>query len=519
MTVLTKESLEFAKEHIARFYDTDFYPKPFEFEAIWHCWDGVVRELTSKNIHKMAFHSPRALPWRKPKGGYRVVHQLEPIDALVYVALVYQVADDIEAARIAYEDSIACAYRIDISDGSFFAAGSGYERFREASKGLASTYTHVLSTDITDFYNQLYLHRLNNAIEHSNPKQKNLADDIEHFLTAINDKASQGVPVGPAPSIVMAEAVLIDVDQFLIDLHVEHTRYVDDFRIFSNDVRELDRVLQQLTTYLYANHRLTLSSEKTEILSSNRFIEQLENPYEIEKIRVIEEIEVLHPYTHETLAVEYYEVEDTKDENAAQKIYEALEGVIKKNPIDLGFGRALLRQARGLKTQAIIPLVTQHFDYFSPMANNVIVYLNDVTNDQLVEELKPFFSTIANANSMQSELTRMWVEWFLTNHTGFVKDPQIRTFLYNSPNLITQARAAVLENNLSWIRNKKSAYLNSGLWERRAILFASQILPTDEKSAWLKQASLASPYILDHWVSKWILEKDIPVPDDFDLPF
>jgi len=508
MTVLTQESLEFAKEHISRFYDTDFYPKPFEFEAIWYNWGEVVKELTSRNIHKMAFNSPRSLPWKKPKGGYRVVHQLEPLDSLVYVALVYQVANDIELARIPQEESVACAYRINISEGSLFAAGSGYERFREASKSLASNYSHVLLTDITDFYNQLYLHRLNNAIEHSNPKQKNLADDIEYFLTALNDKASQGVPVGPASSIVLAEAVLIDVDQFLIDLGVEHTRYVDDFRIFSSDIRELDKVLQHLTHYLYANHRLTLSSEKTFVLSAHEFIGQLENPYEIEKIRVIEEIEVLHPYTQETLDVEYVEDDEKSDENVAQKIYEALEGVVKKNPIDLGFGRALLRQARGLKTKEIVPLVTKYFDLLAPMSNNVIIYLNEVADDQLVEELRPFFSSIADANYVQSELIRMWIEWFLTNHVGFIKDAKIRAFLYKSPSLITQARAAVLEKNISWVRNKKSSYLNSGLWERRAILFASQILPTDEKEAWLKQASLASPYILDQWVSKWVLRKD-----------
>lgn len=197
MTILTEDSLEFAKDHIHRFYDTDFYPKPFEFEAIWHNWVEVKKELTSRNVHKMAVTPPRALPWKKPKGGYRIVHQLEPIDALIYTALVYQVADRIEQARSAKEKDIACAYRIDVSEGSLFSAGSGYERFRDASKDLASSYKYILQTDITDFYNQLYLHRLNNAIEHADPLLKSLADDIEHFLTALNEKASQGVPVGP----------------------------------------------------------------------------------------------------------------------------------------------------------------------------------------------------------------------------------------------------------------------------------------------------------------------------------
>ena len=92
-------------------------------------------------------------------------------------------------------------------------------------------------TDITDFYNQIYLHRLNNAIESADAQLKPVADDIETFLTTLNSKSSQGVPVEPAASIVMAEAVLIDVDAFLQDQGVVHTRYADDIRVFSNSCK------------------------------------------------------------------------------------------------------------------------------------------------------------------------------------------------------------------------------------------------------------------------------------------
>ena len=41
MTILTDQSLEFAREHIQKFYDSDFFPKPVEFEALWHQWEAV----------------------------------------------------------------------------------------------------------------------------------------------------------------------------------------------------------------------------------------------------------------------------------------------------------------------------------------------------------------------------------------------------------------------------------------------------------------------------------------------
>lgn len=136
-----------------------------------------------------------------------------------------------------------------------------------------------------------------------------------------------------------------------------------------------------------------------------------------------------------------------------------------------------------MKIHEVIDTLLDHFEYFLPIANNVVLYLNDVTDAKTLPLLTKFFSGLAKSTLIVNDLARLWIEWYLTNHREFLEDPEIRGFLYASPNLITQARAAVLENNLSWIRRNKSSFLASGPWERRAILFASQILPTDERNA------------------------------------
>jgi hypothetical protein len=272
MAIISEKALEFARAHITKYYDSDFFPKPVEFEAIWHLWPEAKSELMSKNVGKLLITPPRALTIPKPKGGFRVVHQLEPIDAVVYTALACEVAALVETARMPRKDRIACSYRLTVSEGSYFAGGSGWSDFSKVTEKLSSKFKSVLVTDITDFYNQIYLHRLNNAIESADVKLKPFADDIEHFLSTLNSKSSQGVPVGPAASIVMAEAVLIDVDRFIKDQGVIHTRYVDDIRIFSNSQRELSRILESLTLYLYENHRLTVSTEKTIIMDAKKFV-------------------------------------------------------------------------------------------------------------------------------------------------------------------------------------------------------------------------------------------------------
>jgi hypothetical protein len=164
MAILSENSLDFARVHFEKYYDSDFFPKPSQFAALWHLWPDVKKELMSRNISKLLVTPPTTMTIAKPNGGFRVVHQLEPLDALVYTAVAAEVAHAVEVARVSAEHNVACSYRIALADGSFFATGSGWQAFVEKTEQLAEQFVYVLVTDITDFYNQIYLHRVNNAV-------------------------------------------------------------------------------------------------------------------------------------------------------------------------------------------------------------------------------------------------------------------------------------------------------------------------------------------------------------------
>jgi len=119
------------------------------------------------------------------------------------------------------------------SKGSFFASEPGWKDFHERSTELATDkiFTHVLIADIADFYNQISLHRVESALHTANVERARV-ETVHDFLLALNLKQSRGLPVGPIPSIVLAEALLTDVDNFLLRRGASHVRYVDDFRIF-----------------------------------------------------------------------------------------------------------------------------------------------------------------------------------------------------------------------------------------------------------------------------------------------
>jgi hypothetical protein len=113
--------------------------------------------------------------------------------------------------------------------------------------------------------------------------------------------------------LLWQKAVLIDIDRFLLNNNFSHTRYVDDFRIFGNSRRELTKIHEELTLYLYQHHRLTLSGEKTEIFESTDYVEKkLHNQYAEEKMSIFKSLEIFNSYTEEVEQVDF-EIDDEEE--------------------------------------------------------------------------------------------------------------------------------------------------------------------------------------------------------------
>jgi len=540
MPQLTNDSLDFAREHLTKFYLSDFFPDPIELDAVWSQWTEVKTKLMSIDIkEEYEPHGLSSQPWRKPKGGYRIVHQLEVTDCLVYTALAYLVANQIESNRKPIEAGIACAYRIHLSDGSFFGNGNGFDKFKERSRLLSEKYQFVLTTDIVDFYNQIYLHRLQNAIASAGANIADIATDIERFLSKLNLRNSQGVPVGPATSIVLSEATLSDVDDFLSDLEVEHTRYVDDFRIFSNDKIHLDKVHRELTLYLHKAHRLTLSGEKTRVQTSEAFVQsELDNHYELEKAELFDSLDEANDYVPATP----YEGESDKPtldewgepltdevlqrlsfEQHKLRVIEGFTALCERPILDLGMARVLLRQARMLKIREIADRCFDNLEFLKPAFNAVAFFIRDITpksdKGKICEQLLFAFS-----NSNLSDLERVWLEWLILSTKLYEQNGQIKQLLLKSSNITHQAILAFNENNLAWVRKYKDEIFALSPKGRRAVIYASRILPEDERTPWLKQLKRSSSDITELALINWSLnwkdvEEDFFSAFDDDIPF
>jgi len=511
MAKLTADALDFARIHIRQFYDSDFFPKPLEFDALWHSWDEVVNYLTAEEIGTYPISAPRAYAALKPNGTFRIVHQLDPLNSLIYTAMAYMVAGELESLRFSVDANVACSYRITLSHqkGEFFANGQGYSKFIERCTELSQKYSQVLTVDIADFYNQIYVHRLENVISLCTPVGNQLSKDLENFLLSLNGTVSKGIPVGPAASILMAEAIMVDVDQFLAGCGVEHTRYVDDIRIFHNSRHELIKLLERLSLYLYDTHRLSVASSKTKIISSLDFVaEHLNNPEVVEKQRLHELLANLVSEHSAYGEASFIEIESEVTDNfEVQRVImtDLLEEILSRGSLDLGLARHLLRRCKKNRLRAIAPELIRHFDFFAPVIRDVVLYLDKVSNSRFIQDhAEAFGSLVENSEAAGLPFVRYWLERYFAENPGYFADVRIRRYVIENGDVCNQAVAALKSKNVPWARQMRTRIDTLGPWEKRAVIMASQILARQERMTWLGNLEQHTQSHLERWVIRWV---------------
>jgi len=505
---LQTASLEWALKHIERFYSSDFFPDPFEFKAIRHQWKRVREFLEQIDLDEYTPLSPLQSLAPKANGTFRVVHQLAPLDAILYTAIVHEIAPDIEAVRLPPE--IACSYRIAMDvNGSFFAkAADGWEVFTERTNSLIAEHLDgvVLLCDIVDFYNQIYSHRIRNLIgELSRPDAASFGKIVERFLEALSTKTSRGIPVGPAASIVLAEALMIDLDRKVLATTRDYVRWVDDFRIFFSNRSNAVSFLHEFTRYLHDNHRLVLSGEKTRIVRVADFrAHHAENDAAREKrmfearaqAMALDELyqgifEDLGPYDSPSEVYDEEEYErllaelksNRKFEVASEAYLELLTSELTKPMADFVLIRRILRNATRYRIRSLLPEVLGAFHRLIPVVREVCMYLRKIVNTETVNGAADKFLAILELEEAKLPYVNMWLAWLYSDES--FSGPAFRLAIGKFEQLRDQALLAKRSRDLSWVKSRKNGLDTLGPYEKRAVLYASQILSSDERKVWM----------------------------------
>ena len=508
---VSSNALEWGLTHIQRFGDTDIFPVPFEFKCIKSAWNTVGPRLAGIDLSTYRTCGPKRMLVPKPSGGFRVATQLDPIDAIIYAALAYESAAQIEANRVPASRHVACSYHVDITpDGRLFSPEDGWPEFHSKSEEYAKSgeFTHVLVADIADFYSQIYTHRVQSALEAANvPTDR--SENIEHFLLSLTAKQTRGVPVGPSASVLLAEAVLSDVDSFLLRHGHTFTRYVDDFRIFCKSRRQATRAYHDLSYYLYTSHRLALEQHKSRVLRVETFgtrelvdPERLENESKLRKQQeLIQAIRLMSGYN----IAEEDLLDGDQQKVVRENLVEIFQACVSEKPLSLGLARYLLRRATALRTVVLNDVVFQNLTALVPVFREVINYLRVTIPKRAAEKRgREFLDFLKTSNYGEIPFLRLWTMELILNRPDILDSDSALNLSYEFRDDIGLRHHALIarrSKNLDWIREQKETWMNYSSWDRRAVIFAGSVLPPKERRIWLEMIAESTDDLLDKAVA------------------
>ncbi len=491
-------SLDWALKHVSAWADTDIFPLPFEYSAIASSWDDL-KPFLQRDLDTWAVRPRRNTLVPKHGHGFRPAAQLDPLDTLVYCALVYEVGSDFEAVRVPVQDARVFSYRFrPDGDGRMYDASVNFEEFRRRSLDLATAASYVVMTDIADFFPRLYTHPVENAMRAASAHADH-ARVLTKLITGWNMSVSYGIPIGPSPSRLISEVAISDVDQALLSEGIEFCRFSDDYRMFVDSPRRAREVLAFLANVLHRNHGLTLQEAKTDIVPADEFQVRFERA---ERDRERHELEArFEEFAHELgfgggryeqIGVEYDDLDE--DQQAfvdSLNLWAIVQSEVQaERALDIPLLRFVLGRIKQLGLQDQDDILIQHLDQLAPVFREVVEALimqaGLSTGDlqRLGARLLDLFdhSTVGHLEYHRDWLLTAFVNEDVLNH----KDRLVR--LYDSYFDEFTRRAVTLalgRNGVShWFKTRKQEVFQMSPWTRRAFLYGASCLPGDEAKHW-----------------------------------
>ncbi len=202
---------------------------------------------------------PRFESIPKPSGGVRWLTRLDPAGDAEYREALHPLAGRIERAL----GPEVLAIRTRPAPGGWRLASWGparaaWHRTLRSVLSEAARGTTFAVADIHDCYGSISPETIAALL---GPDAAHAVD----FLRRVHERGVRGLPIGPDPSAVLANAVLSEMDRAIRSTGARHLRWVDDVFLWGSgaDVRHALRALDDAA----ARMGLTLHREKTRVLA------------------------------------------------------------------------------------------------------------------------------------------------------------------------------------------------------------------------------------------------------------
>lgn len=508
MPTVSEANLRLALANVVHFGDTDVLPLPLERH--WFAGDeaGAVSLLQSLDDDFDSYIANYPVVFVKSLtgvgyNGFRPVTQIDPVWNVYLLALVLEVAPDIEAARLPAASNVVFSYRYapELGTGGLYAKDFGWRAFQTTALEQARASAYVLVTDISDFYPRIYHHRLENALKLAT-SNKEAAGRIIALLSQLADGVSYGLPIGGNAARLLAELLLNRVDRLLMAASIHFCRFVDDYAIFADSREEAQRALVSLSDFLLRNEGLTLGRAKSRLLTSAEYVrgspladpEASDSAEETETKRFLRIRWRYDPYS--PTADEDYEglVEEVRKFD----VVSMLAREFRKTRIDESLVRQLVRSIRYLdppiRAHAVISLA-DNLDTLYPVFPTVAIILRNLLPDLSVAVKDHVFSALRGLLRTGSHITMVPTNAAYTArllaHDRNEQADALLSDLYQSPNANPMIRRDIIcvmarRGAAYWLSDLLKKHAQLGSWERRALLAASYTLE-DEGRHWRRQ--------------------------------
>ena len=266
-------------------YFPESYVLPPCFTVLTHPAYGKVYTTHTKKNYKPPIHEYIQVHFPKTELTDRTFGIIEPelhSDIALHIARNWKAVIGV----LFHNQNKVCAYSfpvpVDKSNvGKVGRLRSGrliYEFIEMAERDMAAVsykFSFLLTTDVKNFYPSLYTHSIAWALHGKKVIRKVgnrydytfLGNRLDKLFQNANDGCTNGVPIGPAVSDLVAELMLAAVDRILSrDLtdDVLVVRFKDDYRILAKSEQAGRSVVKNLQAAL-KEYRLELNDEKTQV--------------------------------------------------------------------------------------------------------------------------------------------------------------------------------------------------------------------------------------------------------------
>ena len=521
--LIDEQHLEWALCHLELFGGSDVFPPTHDFSAIRANWESVKKYIIAVLDGEYSPGTPYMGMSPKADGTFRAVHELNPIDSIIITAVVYAISGYIEKSRIPEDQRVIFSFRITpTNDGHFFKTGSdNWDDFTRRREELFSEFSDgwVLKADISDFYNQIYLHRIQNALEECLPAELEFyATFIHDFLNGLNSKISKGIPVGPAFSTVLAEAVLNDVDHRISGFGVKFIRWVDDFYIFHHNEWFLYNTYNAITEYLYSTHRLVFNASKTnlcKVMEFKEFLDGMEDKIVTAHIDSLREhrcselldelIADLNPYDHSELDWDDLNeiVFERYSENEAFKVLSNAYKTILQRSIEssnITLVKHVIKKCTAARIRSIYPILRDSLVRLLPVVREVAFYIRRVCNNDMLIEISEVAAGLCKMS--KNRFTLRWMAYILT-FPDYPSGHVIAEEVYSSLEQRDQLFLAMKKGDLYRIKSLRTKIEQLPDTDRQVFLLATSALTKDERDPILECAEKRGR-LIDTAYSKYV---------------